>query len=136
MEETLSGLFTALQELLQEHFRTVRLSMVQNAEQFAQELKALNADKLPGVIIVFDTNIFHPFEGIEETQLTLVLVNSFVAGSSEKAFSLLKETEKLLALFPADGRNIANYHCYPADCVTATPDSRFAALALGITCKK
>ena len=129
-------LFTSLEELLKEHFESVRLTMVQNVEQFAQEVKAVNVNKLPAVLVIFDTHLFQSFEGIEETQLTVVLIDSFASGSREKVLSMLEKMGVLLSLFPADGRKIASYHCYPTDVVTATPDPRFAALALGISCKK
>ena len=51
---TLPAIASALKSELEDHFATVRISAVLTREQFLRELKAVNPDKLPGVIIVFD----------------------------------------------------------------------------------
>ena len=127
----------ALKDELSEHYKTVRISAVQNQEQFTRELNAMNPDRLPGVIIVFDNFLPMSMDAVQEHHLTLVLVDKFTAASDEKALSLFRAAGKLLELFPLEGRMIADQvFIHPEDCVSASPDSQFAALALGIVCKQ
>ena len=58
-----------LQELLGEHFRTVRVTAIQNADQFLAELTAVNPDKLPGVLVVFDNFQFVATGTIREDRI-------------------------------------------------------------------
>lgn len=126
----------ALKDELSEHYKTVRISAVQNQEQFTRELNAMNPDRLPGVIIVFDNYLPMSMDAVQEHHLTLVLVDKFTA-SDEKALSLFRAAGQLLELFPLSGRMIADQvFIHPEDCVSASPDSQFAALALGIVCKQ
>lgn len=126
----------ALRMELVGHFQTVRISSVQTPEQFTKELKALNPEKLPGVVIVFDNLSFISEEAVEECRFTLVVVDKFIAGSDERALSVFRAGADLLELFPSDGRCIGDVFVHPIDCVAASPDAQFAALALGINCKQ
>ena len=127
----------ALKDYLSLYYKTVRISAVQNQEQFTRELKAMNPDRLPGVIIVFDNFLPMSMDAVQEHHLTLVLVDKFTAASDEKALSLFRAAGKLLELFPLEGRMIADQvFIHPEDCVSASPDSQYAALALGIVCKQ
>ena len=126
----------ALQNILEEHFETVRVSAVQNQDQLLQEIRAINPEKLPGVIIIFDDMLLNSSEGIQEFRFTLVAVAKFTAASSEKAIRAFSCVENLLELFPADGRIIDEMFVIPTDCQSASPAANYAAFALGITAKK
>lgn len=54
-----------LQTYIGKSFETVRVSAVQNQEQFFKELKAVNPDKLPAVIIVFDNLIYQSSDAVK-----------------------------------------------------------------------
>lgn len=125
----------SLKTLLEDHFRTVRISAVQTVEQFLLELKAVNRDKLPGVIIVFDGLGNLSESATVEINLTLVLIDRFRADSDERALSLYRAAGELLELFPLDGTEINGMHVYPVDMIAASPDPGLAALGLGIKCK-
>lgn len=127
---------SAIKTDLESRFQTVRVSAVQTPEQFTRELKAMNPNKLPGVIIVFDNLNLNSLDGIQEFSFTLVVVDKFTAASDARALSVFKAGADLLDLFPADGRTLCGMHVYPADCVAASPDAEYAALALGIICKQ
>lgn len=126
----------ALRGEMADHFQTVRISSVQTPEQFTRELKALNPDRLPGVVIIFDSLLFDSGEAVEECRLTLVVVDRFIAGSDERALSVLRAGAQLIELFPADGRMLGGVFVHPVDCVPASPDAQFAALAMGVNCKQ
>lgn len=132
----MNSFIVALQNLLEEHFGTVRLSAVQNQDQLLQEIRAINPEKLPGVIIIFDDMLLNSSEGIKEYRFTLVAVAKFTAASSEKAIRAFSCVESLLDLFPADGKIIDEMFVMPTDCVAASPAANYAAFALGITAKK
>ena len=125
-----------LAEYIGKDFATVRVTAIQNQEQFLREIKAINPDKLPGVIIVFDNLVYQSSDAVKEMSLTLVLVDRFQASSSSKAMSLYAAIDKLLELFPDDGLVLGETFIIPTDCAAASPDVQFAALALGITCKQ
>lgn len=127
---------SALKTELEDHYQTVRVSAIQTQEQFTRELKAINPDKLPGVIIVFD-NMTLGSERIQECHFTLVVVDKFSAASDAKALSVFQAAANLLDYFPVTGRVLATgvYVC-PTDCIAASPDAQFAALALGLLCKQ
>jgi len=126
----------ALRADLTEIYPTVRVSAVQTPDQFLREVRAINPDRLPGVIIVFDSFSGNSGEGIEEYHFTLVVVDRFVAGSNERAFSVFKAGADLLDRFPRDGRSLGGAFITPADITAASCDDNFAALALGIVCKQ
>lgn len=126
----------ALKGELSPKFPTVRISTLQNQEQLLTEIKAINPEKLPGVIIVFDDLILNSNEGICEHHLTLVAVARFTAASDEKALNALECIDRLLEIFPAHGRSLAGMYVHPTDCTAAAPAAAYAAFALGLTCKK
>ena len=125
-----------LRTLLGDHFRTVRISAVQTSDQLLKEIKAINPEKLPGVIVVFDSLNFDGMSMTNTAHLTLVLVDQFRAGSDERALSLFQAGSSLMTLFPADGKEINGVWYYPLDCVSATPDSQYATLAVGLEVKQ
>ena len=126
----------ALAAELRKKFATVRISAVQAPEQFLQELKAINPDKLPGVIIVFDGSSVNSADGVEEYRFTLVAVDRFRTSSDERALGVLKTAAEVMTLFPSDGRYLGAVFVHPTDVTAATPDPQYSALALGIVCKK
>ena len=133
---SLSEIAEELQGELGNVFQTTRVSSLQNEEQFLRELKSLNPDKLPGVIIVFDSLGFLSDQGIGESGFTLVMVDRFVAGSDGRALSVLRAGANLLALFPPGGRMLGGVFVHPVQCLPCSPDPQFAALALSINCKQ
>ena len=121
---------------LEKHFDTVRITAIQTQDQLLQEIRAINPEKLPGVIIVFDDMLLDSSTGIQEQHFTLVAVAKFVAASSEKALAAFSCVDRLLELFPADGKKFDKMFVVPTDCVAASPAANYAAFALGITAKK
>ena len=132
----LDDIAEALRADLSEVYPTVRVTAVQTPEQFIQEIRAINPDRLPGVVIVFDSFNSNGPEGIEEFRFTLVLIDRFVAGSAERVRSVFKAGADLLERFPRDGRRIGGVFAVPTDIAAASPDPNFAALALGVLCKQ
>ena len=122
--------------MLVEYFRTVRISAVQTSEQLLKEIKAINPEKLPGVIIIFDNLNFEGMAMTNTGRVTLVLIDQFRSGSDERALSLFQAGSSLMTLFPADGKEINGVYYYPLDCVAASPDSQYAALAIGLEVKQ
>ena len=132
----LNEIATDLRGVLTEYFRTVRISAVQTSDQLLKEIKAINPEKLPGVIIVFDNLNFEGMAMTNTGRVTLVLIDQFRSGSDERALSLFQAGSSLMTLFPADGKEINGVWYYPADCVAASPDPQFAALAVGLEIKQ
>ena len=132
----LNEIATDLRGVLTEYFRTVRISAVQTSDQLLKEIKAINPEKLPGVIIVFDNLNFEGMAMTNTGRVTLVLIDQFRSGSDERALSLFQAGSSLMTLFPADGKEINGVWYYPLDCVAASPDSQFAALAVGLEIKQ
>ena len=125
-----------LRDLLSTKVQTVRISALQTHEQLLKEIKAINPDKLPGVIIVLDSLTFDGMAMTNTGRVTLVLIDQFRSGSDERALSLFQAGSALITLFPADGKEINGVWYYPLDCVSATPDSQYAALAIGLEIKQ
>jgi hypothetical protein len=132
----LNEIATDLRGVLTEYFRTVRISAVQTSDQLLKEIKAINPEKLPGVIIIFDNLNFEGMAMTNTGRVTLVLIDQFRSGSDERALSLFQAGSSLMTLFPADGKEINGVYYYPLDCVAASPDSQYAALAIGLEVKQ
>ena len=127
---------TDLRGVLTEYFRTVRISAGKTADQLLKEIKAINPEKLPGVIIVFDSLKFQGMNMTNTGRVTLVLIDQFRSGSDERALSLFQAGSGLMTLFPADGKEINGVYYYPLDCVAVSPDSQYVALAIGLEVKQ
>ena len=125
-----------VRDLLLTKFQTVRISALQTSDQLLREIKAINPDKLPGVIVVFDSWNFDGMSMTNTAHLTLVLVDQFRAGSDDRALSAFEAASDLAALFPPDGKEINGTYFYPTDCVAASPDSGYAVIAAGIEIKQ
>lgn len=132
----LNEIATDLKTLLSTDFRTVRISALQNADQLLKEVQAINPDKLPGVIIVFDRLEYDGEAFTNTAQFSLILIDRFKAGSDDRALSVQQAASGLMLAFPADGREINGVWYYPDDCVIATPDPQLTAIAIGITAKQ
>ena len=132
----LNEIASDLRGVLTGYFRTVRISSLQNDEQLLKEIKAINPEKLPGVIIVFDSLKFDGTAMTNTAKVKLVLIDQFRSGSDERALSLFQAGSGLMTLFPADGKEINGVYYYPLDCVAASPDSQYAALAVGLEVKQ
>lgn len=124
-----------LQTMLGDHFQTVRISALQTSDQLLREIRAINPERLPGVIVVFDSWNFEP-EMTNTAHLTLVLVDQFRAGSDERAMSVFQAASDLAALFPPEGKEVNGTYYYPADCVASGIDSDHAVIAVGIEVKQ
>ena len=125
-----------LRTLLGEYFRTVRISALQTSDQLLKEIRAINPERLPGVIVVFDSLNFDGMSMTNTAHLTLVLVDQFRAGSDERAMSVFKAASELAALFPPEGMEVNGTYYYPADCVASGTDSDYAVIAVGIEIKQ
>ena len=125
-----------LRDLLDTKFQTVRISAMQNSDQLIKEIKAINPEKLPGVIVAFESLEFNGTGMTNTERIKLVLVDQFRAAADQRALSVFQAAGSLLDLFPADGREINGVYYYPLDCVTASPDPQFAALAVGLEIKQ
>ena len=132
----LNEIATDLRGVLTEYFRTVRISSGKTSDQLLKEIKAINPEKLPGVIIIFDNLNFEGMAMTNTGRVTLVLIDQFRSGSDERALSLFQAGSSLMTLFPADGKEINGVYYYPLDCVAASPDSQYAALAVGLEVKQ
>ena len=125
-----------LRDLLGTKFQTVRISAMQNSGQLIKEIKAINPEKLPGVIVAFESLKFNGTSMTNTERIKLVLVDQFRAAADQRALSVFQAAGSLLELFPADGREINGVWYYPADCAAANPDPQFAALAVGLEIKQ
>ena len=125
-----------LRTLLLTKFQTVRISALQTSDQLLNEIRAINPEKLPGVIIGFNNLKFDGSSMTNTLKLKLILVDQFRAGSDERALSVFQAANNLLELFPADGREINGVWYYPADCIAASPDAQYAALEIGLEIKQ
>ena len=125
-----------LQTMLADHFQTVRISALQTSDQLLREIRAINPERLPGVIVVFDSWNFDGMSMTNTAHLTLVLVDQFRAGSDDRALSAFEAASDLAALFPPDRKEINGTYFYPTDCVAASPDSGYAVIAAGIEIKQ
>ena len=132
----LNEIVTDLKNLLTPDFQTVRISALQNSDQLLKEIQAINPDRLPAVIIVFDGLEYDGDAFTNTAQFTLILIDQFKAGSDDRALSVQNAAGTLMQLFPADGREINGVWYYPDDCVTASPDSHVTAVAIGISAKQ
>ena len=132
----LNEIATDLRGVLVEYFRTVRISAVQTSDQLLKEIKAINPEKLPGVIVAFESLEFNGTGMTNTERIKLVLVDQFRAAADQRALSVFQAAGSLLELFPADGREINGVWYYPADCAAASPDPQFAALAVGLEIKQ
>ena len=125
-----------LRDLLSPDFQTVRISAMQGADQLFREIKSINPDKLPGVIVTFDSLKFNGSGMTGTLTANLILVDQFRAGSDERALSVFRAAAALMELFPADGREISGVWYYPAGCAACAPDAGYAALKISIEIKQ
>lgn len=128
----LDNLVAMIEEDLKGSYANVRVSSMQNAGQFLAELKAINPDKLPAVIIVFDGIDFNGETVCAETRLSIILVDRFRADSDARAMALFTEAANLMACFPLLGREIGEAFITPEDVQAASVDPMFAAIVLGL----
>ena len=102
-----------LRDLLGTKFQTVRISAMQNSIQLIQEIKAINPEKLPGVIVAFEMLKFNGASMTNTERIKLVLVDQFRAAADQRALSVFQAAGSLLDLFPACGREINGVWYYP-----------------------
>lgn len=121
---------------LSAHYQSVRITTVQTQEQMLREIRAINPDRLPGVILVLDLVQHLSPAGITEIQVSAVLVDRYTADSDARALGVMRAADTLLALYPPSGRQFgADAWVCSTDAVAATPDSHYAAIAVGLTVK-
>lgn len=133
---SLDKIATDIAAELQEVFSTVRICAVQTPEQFLAEIRAINPEKLPAVLIVFDNLLFTAESTIREDHLTLVVLDEFRSASDERALELFKLPGKIMEIFPPDGRDLNGAWIAPEDCSAAGTVVDYAVLAIGVVCKQ
>lgn len=133
---SLNEIASDLQTLLASGFQTVRISVSQSPAQLLSEIRSINPDSLPGVVIIFDSLNYQGMSMTVVCRVKLILIDQFRAGSDQRAMSVLEAASGLMALFPPDGKEINGVWYYPAGCAPASPDSQYAALAVGLEVKQ
>lgn len=133
---SLERIATDIAAELQEVFSTVRICAVQNPEQFLTEIRAINPEKLPAVLIVFDGFAFTAESTVREDRLTLVVLDEFRCASDERALELFKLPGKIMEILPSDGRDLNGVWIHPEDCTAGSTVIDYAVLAIGLVCKQ
>ena len=133
---SLEKIATDIAAELQEVFSTVRICAVQTPEQFLTEIRAINPEKLPAVLIVFDGFAFTAESTVREDRLTLVVLDEFRSASDERALELFKLPGKIMEILPPDGRNLNDVWIHPEDCTAGSTVIDYAVLAIGLVCKQ
>ena len=133
---SLEKIATDIAAELQEVFSTVRICAVQNPEQFLTEIRAINPDKLPAVLNVFDGFAFTAESTVREDRLTLVVLDEFRSASDERALELFKLPGKIMKILPPEGRDLNGVWIHPEDCTAGSNLTDYAALAIGLVCKQ
>ena len=133
---SLERIATDIAAELQEVFPTVRICAVQNPEQFLTEIRAINPEKLPAVLIVFDGFAFTAESTVREDRLTLVVLDEFRCASDERALELFKLPGKIMEILPSDGRDLNGVWIHPEDCTAGSTVIDYAVLAIGLVCKQ
>ena len=133
---SLEKIATDIAAELQEIFSTVRICAVQNPEQFFTEIRAINPEKLPAVLIVFDGFAFTAESTVREDRLTLVVLDEFRSASDERALELFKLPGKIMEILPPDGRDLNGVWIHPEDCTAGSTVIDYAVLAIGLVCKQ
>lgn len=133
---SLDKIATDIAAELQEVFSTVRICAVQNPEQFLTEIRAINPEKLPAVLIVFDGFAFTAESTVREDRLTLVVLDEFRSASDERALELFKLPSKIMEILPPEGRSLEGVWIHPEDCTAGSTVIDYAVLAIGLVCKQ
>lgn len=132
----LAQVMDTFRQELSSHYQSVRITTVQTPEQMLREIKAINPDRLPGVILVLDLVQHLSPAGITEIQVSAVLVDRFTADSDARAIGVMRAADTLLTLYPPGGRHFGeDAWVHTTDAVAATPDPQYAAIAVGLTVK-
>lgn len=126
----LQDLLALIRDRIKTRYQTVRVTSVQMSEQLIAEIKAINPDRMPAVLIVYESALFSFENSVRETTLSLVLIDRFRADSDERALSLITAAEILLELFPPDGLALADgVSVIPADTAVASADLNYSIIA-------
>ena len=133
---SLERIATDIAAELQEVFSSVRICAVQTPEQFLTEIRAINPEKLPAVLIVFDGFAFTAESTVREDRLTLVVLDEFRSASDERALELFKLPGKIMEILPPDGRDLNGVWIHPEDCTAGSTVIDYAVLAIGLVCKQ
>ena len=133
---SLERIATDIAAELQEVFSTVRICAVQTPEQFLTEIRAINPEKLPAVLIVFDGFAFTAESTVREDRLTLVVLDEFRSASDERALELFKLPGKIMEILPPEGRDLNGVWIAPEDCTAGSTVIDYAVLAIGVVCKQ
>ena len=133
---SLEKIATDIAAELQEVISTVRICAVQTPEQFLAEIRAINPEKLPAVLIVFDGFAFTAESTVREDRLTLVVLDEFRSASDERALELFKLPGKIMEILPPDGRDLNGVWIHPEDCTAGSTVIDYAVLAIGLVCKQ
>lgn len=126
-----------MKEILAEHFRTVVVSTAQTTDQLLAVIRPVNLEKLPGVVILFESAAFNNENLVRNESLDLVLVDRFYADSEKRSVSLLKNYDGLLEIFPQKGINIGSESgpvwCYPVSTAATPVDNEYFCISLSLT---
>jgi len=127
---TLDEIAGDIKARIADEFPTVRFSTAGNSPQLINEIKAMSEAKLPAVVIVIDAGEVTDSKRKEVLNITLVLIDRFIAGSDERALSVWRNLARLRTLFPPDVTEINNVYYLPNRFYTAAGDPRYASFAL------
>ena len=125
-----------LKKHLEGSFQFVSITAAQVSEQIQQEVRSCGKHRLPAVLIVFDRSGYIEMNTINELSVTLVIVDSFIAGIDAMAMKSLKNMGVLQQLFPPEGCKIGGAFCTPGTCYPASADATFVCFAQELTLRQ
>jgi|GEM_PF-1501214 len=125
-----------LKTLLETSFQAVLVTTARVTGQLLTEAGTVPASKLPAVIVAYESFGLTRENTVEETQLSLILVDNPTVGDEAKAMSLLTALSALRGLFPADGRTINGVFYLPSGGSAAGIDNLYASFALNLIARQ
>lgn len=111
-------------------FPTVRFSTASVSAQLINEIEAISVNKLPAVIVTVDQAAYTRNNRVREQNVSLVLVDRFIAGSDERAQSAWLACEKLIAHFPAEGIVVNDVAYLPEQLSSVPVDSQYVSFTI------
>ena len=134
--KTPEELLLELKKLLDGSFQYISITTAQISEQIQQEIRSCGKHRLPAVLIVFDHSGYIEMNTINELSVTLVVVDSFIAGIDAMAMMSLKNMGVLQQLFPPEGCTIGGAFCTPGTCYPPSADATFVCFAQELTLRQ
>ncbi len=133
---TIEEIIAELKTVLNETFDTVLVSSAQINEQIQQEIRMFGKQKLPAVIITFESIAFNYENTIREISIALVVVDLFTAGVDNRSLQIFEHVESLLSLFPAEGSSIQDFFVIPNEVYAVSSDASYSCFAQKLTIKQ